>query len=214
MKKSIRFITIIFFLVCSQPLAAQFGLKVAPVTGVNYNIGLGSDIQDSGSGFGMVIGAQADLRFTPVIGVIANLQFYDDRSWSYSQEFTSQGRPGTFEENLNIAYTVIEPLLKISIPNTGVYFISGPALGFEIQNSWKYSETVTGFPEQRSSGKIQNTVTRFEFKVGSGFDIPVSRNIDLTPQLSFGFGISNMVQNVSVRILSFQLAAGVKFKII
>ncbi len=222
MKKFISYFPIILLLLCAQPLISQFGLKMAPTIGANYNIGTGSVTHSgsgvkmviSGRGSGMVIGAQADMQFTPVIGIIANLQFYDDRSWDHTQKFTFQGRPISLEEDFDIAYTVIEPLLKISIPNTGVYFVGGPALGFVIQNSWQYAETVTGFPTQRERGEFEDAVTRFEFKLGSGFDIPVSRSIDITPQLSFGFGITNMAQNVSVRILSFQLATSVKFKII
>jgi hypothetical protein len=214
MKNIITIVLVIILLVSAQPLTAQFGLKIAPMIGVNYNIGTGSDIQNSGSGFGPVFGAQADLDFSPIIGIVTKLQFYDDRSWSHSQEFTSQGRPGKFNEDLSIAYTVVELLLKISIPHTIVHFIAGPALGFTIENTYNYIETVTGFPSQRSNGTIQNTLTRFEFKLGSGFDIPVSSRIDISPQLSFGFGITNMVQDISVRILSFQLSTGVKFKII
>ncbi len=214
MKKLITFFAIIFLLAFSQPLIAQFGLKLSPTIGVNYNIGNGNDIRNSGSGFGMVLGAQSDLRFTSVIGIIAGLQFYDDRSWSHSQEFISQGRPGTFDEDLNIAYFMIESLLKISIPNTIVYFITGPAFGFIVEDSWKYTEEVTGFPPQRLSGRIQNPNVRLEFKIGAGLEIPVSNSIELFPQLSFGYGLTNMVENVSVRIMSFQFTTGVKFRII
>lgn len=214
MKKFMPFIAIILLLVCAQPLIAQFGLKLSPTIGVNYNIGNGKDIRNSGSGFGAVFGAQADLRFMPVIGIIAGLQFYDDRSWSHSQEFMSQGRPTVFDEDLKIAYFMIESLLKISIPNTGVYFIAGPAFGFNVQDSWKYTETVSGFPPQRFSGNIDNLNVRLEFKVGSGLEIPVTHSIDLVPQISFGYGITDMVENVSARIMSFQFTAGVKFRVI
>lgn len=109
---------------------------------------------------------------------------------------------------------MIESLLKISIPNAGVYFIAGPAFGFNIQDSWKYTETVSGFPPQPFSGNIDNLNARLEFKVGSGLEIPVTHNIDLFPQISFGYGITDMVGNVSARIMSFQFTTGVKFRVI
>jgi hypothetical protein len=218
MKRTVLFsLFLLFFLV--QPGWAQFGLKLAPVTGLNFNIGTGSDLQQTGTGLGMVVGAQTDMQFSPVIGIIASLQFYDVRSWSMSEQgnlapLGIQGN-GTVKTNVSLGYFVIEPLLKLSIPQSGFYFIVGPGLGINIQGSTQLIVTPQGQQVIRGAKQtLQNTNARFELKAGAGFDIPLGTWIDLTPQFSFGFGVSNIIQDFSARVLTFQLSTAVKFKLI
>ena len=54
---------------------------------------------------------------------------------------------------------------------------------------------------------------RFEIKVGSGMDIPISNNIWLNPSLSFGYGLTKVQSDVSSRIMTFQALCGVKFRL-
>ena len=86
MKKMFTFLFLasMIFLLASNNGFAQFKLKVVPQTGMNFNLHTGSDIE-SGSGFGLVVGGGVDMQFSNTIGLIANLQFYDNRSGSISQ---------------------------------------------------------------------------------------------------------------------------------
>lgn len=218
MKKIALAIICIAFLF-TQTLTAQFGLKLAPVTGLNFNIGTGADLEKTATGFGMVTGAQVDMNFTPVIGIITAIQFYDNRSGSFSEQGTFEGVPFTIKQKASIAYFVVEPLLKIAIPNSGFYFVAGPALGINIQGSQELRLTSSGnltFQDgsTRIKQSMQNTNARFEFKAGAGFDIPVASWIDLTPQLTFGLGITKIMQDVESRIMTVQLSTAVKFKLI
>ena len=77
------------FLLASNNGLAQFRLKLVPQTGMNFNLHTGSDIE-SGSGFGLVVGGGVDMQFTNTIGLVANLQFYDNRSGSISQTGSNQ----------------------------------------------------------------------------------------------------------------------------
>ena len=88
MKRLLAIILFILLLIPGSGLA-QFKLKIGPSLGMNFNLHTGSDIE-SGSGFGLVVGGSVDMQFTQTIGMIANLQFYDNRSGSISQTGSAQ----------------------------------------------------------------------------------------------------------------------------
>lgn len=223
------FLASTIFLLASNNGIAQFRLKVVPQTGMNFNLHTGSDIE-SGSGFGLVVGGGVDMQFSNTIGLIANLQFYDNRSGSISQtgskQYTdNQGNPVTAtitaDNSISLAYFMIEPLFKLSLPNSGLYFVVGPCIGFNVEASTE--QTVTeSFPppytnndsKKTSKSTLKETLVRFELKAGAGFDIPLSHSISLTPQLTFGYGITKVVKDVSWRVLTIQLLTGVKIALI
>lgn len=221
MKKSLSLavlILVFFFASTKESDAQQFRLSLGPLTGMNFNILTGSDLNDTYTGFGFVFGSQLDMSFTPVLGILAQVQFYDNMSGSSS--FTGQlaalnGAQGTLDEDLSFAYFMIEPLLKLNLPGSGMYFLAGPAIGFNIQSS--YTDTYTLQNGQRvppQKGSIKNTNVRFAVMAGAGYDIQLNSLITLTPQFTFGFGITNLIQDVSARALSFQLGTAVKFRLI
>lgn len=212
--------------VTSSTAYSQFRLSLGPTIGMNFNLHTGSDLKESGSGLGMVIGAQVDMNFSNTIGLITNLQFYDNRYGSRSEDGTDLvgGEPVnyTVENNASIAYLGIEPLIKIGIPGSNFFFFGGPAVGFTIQNSGEAITTITtpGFAfndnttKRTSKFTIKETNVRFEIKAGAGFDIPIGTFMSITPQVSFGYGITNVVSNVSWKILTIQALATFKFRLV
>ncbi len=217
------------FLLATNFSYPQFKLRVVPQTGMNFNLHTGSDIE-SGSGFGFMIGGGVDMQFTNTIGLIANLQFYDNRSGSISQTGSNQyqdnqGNPVTStvtrDNSVSLAYFMIEPLFKLSLPNSGFYFVVGPCVGFNVEGSTETTITESFPPpfqsndsKQTSKATLKETLVRFELKAGAGYDIPLSRMISLTPQLTFGYGITKIVKDVSWRVLTIQALAGVKINLI
>ncbi len=224
--KKILFLTLVFaFLISLQEKSnAQFNLKLGPVTGMNFNIGTGSDLPETSSGFGFLFGAQVDMNFTPVIGLITNLQFYDNRSGGYNLDGTLKGTNTavTEERNFSVAYFLIEPLFKLRIPGSGFYFVVGPELGFTVQSSFSTRlEQQNGNPinypgttTNKSKGSLKNTNARFAIKLGSGIDLPVGKLVTLAPQLNFGYGITTFQENFESRILTIQALLAVKFTLI
>lgn len=218
MKKTIFFILMSVLLISSNSFP-QFRLKIGPLTGLNFNIGTGSDLPQTVTGFGITFGAQVDMRFTPVIGIISQIEFYDNLSGGYSETGNFQFQDGVFPATVNVdyslAYFMIEPLLKMNIPASGFYFLVGPAIGFNVQGSISQSITPQGGQTQKlGTITIQNTNVRFAIKAGAGYDIPVSSLVTLTPQFTFGYGITTIQSDFSARIMIFQIAAIAKFKLI
>ncbi len=232
MKNSLRVsLFLAFVLLFANPAFSQFRLKLGPSVGTNFNIHTGSDLPQSGNGFGFVIGGQADMSFNPTIGLIANMQFYDNRSGSFTKTSSNHyqdqqtGAPVTStvstDNAASIAYFELEALFKINLKNNNLFFFAGPSVGFNIQGS--YDQTVSEtFPSpyqnnnnsNSSKGSIQNMNARFELKLGGGYDIPTSSGMYITPQLSFGYGLTNVEQDVNWKILTIQALVTVKFNLI
>lgn len=218
--KKLLLLTVISFLFFSSQALSQFRLKLGPNTGMNFNIATGSDVPETANGFGFFIGGTVDMEFTPNIGLISNLQFYDNRSVSSSDEGTLQGIDYTVETSTSLAYFVIEPLFKLSLPGSGFYFVGGPCIGFNIEGS--IEQDITSENDQitfqdgstKAKATLRNTLVRFELKIGSGYDLALSPLVTLAPQLTFGYGITKIVENVESRVLTIQLQAAVKFRLI
>lgn len=228
MKKSFTLvIVLILALFLSAPGYSQFKLAVGPGLGMNFNLHTGSDLKESGSGFGMVFGGYTDMSFSPTVGLITGLAFYDNRSGSISSTGTEQVQgvgPVNFtqDNDISLAYFQIESLFKLSIPKSGFYFVMGPVLGFNISSESSTTTTITtqgvtfqdGTNKQTAKATIKDTQVRFELKAGAGYDIPVSRLITVAPQLTFGYGLTNVVKDVKAKVLTIQLMGTVKFNLI
>jgi len=227
MKKSFTLVTILLLSVLiSGSGYSQFKLAVGPGLGMNFNLHTGSDLKESGSGFSMVFGGYTDMSFSPTVGLITGLAFYDNRSGSISTTGTEnvQGTNVNFttDADFSLAYFQLESLFKLGIPRSGFYFVMGPVLGFNISSESSTTTTITtqgftfqdGTNKQTSKATIKDTQVRFELKAGAGYDIPLSRLITVAPQLSFGYGLTNVVKDVKWKILTIQLMAGVKFNLI
>ncbi|MGE5431094.1 MAG: outer membrane beta-barrel protein [Syntrophomonadaceae bacterium] len=219
MKKilTVLFVSFLFLSFFPNSSNAQFRLRLGPQAGLNFNIGAGSDVKNTTNGFSAVIGGQVDMSFNPVIGIMANMQFYDNRYVSESEDgTTNNGTNYTYTLGTSMAYFNIEPLLKLSIPASSFFFFIGPSVGFPVQSS--YEEKVTSPNDNvtfddgstKHSGTVRNTNTRFEMKLGSGVDINLG-GVYLTPQVSFGYGLTTIQEDVEARILTFQLLTTVKF---
>lgn len=221
MKKTFTyfFLASTIFLLATNNSLAQFRLKLGPQLGLNYNIGTGSDVKETMTGLGMLIGASVDMGFTPTIGLLTNMQFYDNRSGGTSTEGSVQGIAYTINDDRSLAYFMIEPLFKLTLPSSSVYFVFGPAMGFNIQGS--YDIRITSENNQvtfndgstKATGSIKDLLVRFALKFGSGYDIKLG-SIYLTPQFAFEYGLTNIVSDVKARILTIQFSTAVKFGII
>lgn len=210
-------LSVLLITLSSNSSQAQFRLKLGPQVGMNFNIGTGSDVENTTNGFGAVFGAQVDMSFNPVIGLIANMQFYDNRYVSESVDGTTDnGSNYTVTSGTSMAYFMIEPLLKLSIPASNFFFFVGPSVGFPVQSSFEQKVTSPNNNVTFQGGgtkfttTLRNTNTRFELKLGSGVDINLG-GVYLTPQVSFGYGLTTIQEDIEARILTFQLLTSVKF---
>jgi hypothetical protein len=210
-----------FMLLFTSGSFAQFKMSVAPVTGMGFSIHNGSDLDQSGNGFGVVAGGLIDMQFNQSVGLITNFGFYDNRSGSYEDDITFQpGVVGTVENSVSLSYFTIEPLFKFQFPSR-FYLMIGPSLGFNLSAENEIVETITT-PDwtfdgenktRKSKGTIRNTNTRFELKAGAGYNIRVANGFDIAPQITFGYGLTNVVEDVEWKILTIQANVAFKFAV-
>jgi len=206
-------------LVAPSPSQAQFHMGVAPELGMNFNIHGGSDLNQTGTGFGVAFGGEADMKFSKSIGMIGRLVFYDNRSGSTSTTGSQQGVNYTVDNSVSLAYLDLEPLITIWLPQSDLFFFAGPEVGFNIQGSTETTTTITSqgytFPDgttkQTAKGSLKDVNVRFELKLGAGYEIPIARKIAILPQLSFGYGLTNVVSDVSWHVITIQLMVPVTF---
>ncbi|MDR1980157.1 MAG: hypothetical protein LBQ39_00880, partial [Tannerellaceae bacterium] len=98
---------------------------------MNYNFYHGTAISNSNmsfNGIGVSIGGQADMRFTPIVGMLVTVTAYDGLGASGS--ITQQGTKAV--QDISLGYLTVNPALKFSIPNTGLGFFVGPGVGFKL----------------------------------------------------------------------------------
>jgi hypothetical protein len=210
MKALSSVVLVVLIVACVAPAQAQFRLAIGGGMGLNLNLHSGSDLPESGSGVGFAIAGQADMSFTRNIGIITSLYFYDNRSGGYSVTENYLGTNYTTDVSASIAYFEIEPLFKFTFPTAPVYIVAGPSLGFSVQNS--YDAKTTGFASQK--GTIQDMNTRFELKAGGGYIYPLGRDMRLNGQLTFGYGLTNVQENVNWKVLSFGLLTSFEFDVV
>ena len=207
MKKSLFVILFSLALVSTQAFG-QFHLKAGPVVGLNINIASGDLTTDTYSGLGILLGGQVDMSFTPMVGLLTNLYFYDNKSVSNS---ITQGQTD-FTEDVSLGYLMIEPLFKLGIPHSGFYFFAGPSLGFNIQASDKQTTTVGNNNPQTQKSTLKNLATRFAIKGGAGFDIPVGSLVAIAPEVSFGYGLTDVFsKGASWKVMTINFSSVVKF---
>ena len=217
MKKKTQFLLIAsLVLFLSSSAFGQFRMAVGPALGMNLNLHGGSDIEEGGSGFGIAFSGLVDMTFNKdkSLGILVGLDFYDNRSGSSDQLVPYNGVNYSVENDVSIAYFQIESLFKYRIP-AGLYFVFGPVIGFDMTAELEQTISVVGGQgSQKSKQSLKDTKARFELKAGAGFDIPISKFITLAPQLTFGFGLTDVIKDVSYNIHTFQAAVICKFNVI
>jgi hypothetical protein len=137
---------------------------------------------------------------------VTTLYFYDGRGGSYN--FTSGGVSANYDAS--IGYFMIEPLFKYTLPTSPMYIIVGPSIGFAVVGS--YSVTATGY--NGTKGSIADMNARFEIKAGAGYIIPLSKDMRINGQFTFGYGPSAVQSNVNWRIMTFGLHGAFEFDVV
>jgi len=215
MRKVILLSVITLSIVFTSTAFSQFRMAVGPAFGMNFNLHGGSDVKDGGTGFGVSFEGKADMSFDRGrnLGVIFGLAFYDGRGGSSSTTGTDPNVGNYTQDNdVSISYFQIETLFRYRL-NSGLYFLFGPQIGFcesaesEITYTWQGGS-------QKNKSSIKDTPARFALKTGAGYDIPLSKLITLSPELTFGLGLTNAVKDVKYKIQTIQAIVVCKFNII
>ena len=219
MKKKITIIALLI-LIFPVLISAQGKLAIGPVAGVNININTGSFFDSGSSGVGLALGAQADLTLTNSIGLVGNLYFIDSRY--------GQFKVSNVTYDASYSYITLEVLLKYKISLSGFYLLVGPSVGINTKSTdytvypasysisympAKYS-TTAGIADQKIIGTTSSPNMRFELKGGIGYDMSIGKSTTLSPFVTFGYGLTNVIKDQDWKIITIQVGCSLKFDLI
>lgn len=125
-----------------------------------------------------------EYRPAGVWGLMLNLG-YDGRDGKFNEVMAPCNCPANLSTDLS--YAVIEPSLRLGVPNTGLYFFAGPSIAFNLTKNFTYTQLRQ--PDTRSEfNNVRNTMVSGQ--VGVGYDIKVSsptnlNQVSISPFASF-----------------------------
>ncbi|MDQ3047152.1 MAG: outer membrane beta-barrel protein [Bacteroidota bacterium] len=121
--------------------------------------------------FGSVL---LEYRPAPKFGIMLNVG-YDDRSAKFDGVDAPCDCPATLKTKL--AYITIQPSLKFTPFNSGLYFFAGGAYSINVKNDFTYTQE----KQPDKSGEISDTKKGvFSTHIGAGYEIPLSSKENLT----------------------------------
>ena len=197
---------------------AQFQMAVGPAVGMNYNQHSGADIPPHATGFGLILGGQADLSFTKSVGLLATISF-DNRIGKYTSTGTTGGIDYSTDASVTIAYLSVEPLLKYTLPGRPFYVVTGPCIGFPVQGkSETFMEILTdgysfpnGYATQQVNTQVQNMKMRYEWKIGGGYALRIDKKTALSMHVVYARGFSDVVDKLDWRVNSISFLSCFEF---
>jgi hypothetical protein len=180
---------------CAQ---AQMQFSFGPGAGVNYSIHSSPTAEKSESRFGALITSQFDMQFTRSLALLVWVDFYSNMS---------------VKEEVNLAllehkisYFSIAPTLKYCVLRSPFYLFGGPGIGFKTVGKTKQS--YNGFSTEQ---EISNMETRFDIRLGAGYEFYLSNRITFTPFATFHTGLTDVVTNTGWKIQGLQLGLVLRY---
>lgn len=126
----------------------------------------------------------AEYRPAGIWGVTLNVG-YDGRGGKFNNVVAPCDCPATLQTNTS--YITIEPALRLSVPNSGLYFYAGPSVDFNLTKDFTYTQLKQVDTKAELSSMHSTSVSG---QVGAGYDIIVSSpnsgtRVSLSPFISF-----------------------------
>jgi hypothetical protein len=207
------FLTLLVLAGFSCTCMSQFRMSVGPLVGMNYNFYHGTNIKNSNmsyNGAGVSVGGQVDMGFTPVVGLLATVTAYDMMSANGSM--TQQG--SKVGEDVSLAYLMISPALKFSVPNTGLGFFIGPGIGFKLTGTSESYQIVNGQRQQISpESDLINMKPRVNGQAGMSYDFDL-KSLYLTPYFLFDLGFTEGTEAGGWKASGIKFGLAIKFKVV
>ena len=210
MRKSLFILSFlsVFVLYSFNEIYAQ-GVSIGPRLTGNLNIFNQKGLTGTWNGVGVGIGGIVDLSFSPVLGMLINLNVFDMKNFSNSQTNNNV----TTETSLSLSYFTIDPMFKAEF--SGFYMVGGPSLGVKINSSGERTQSQPGQNPQVTTLNIETKSAIFNFAFGTGYNFKLSPTMLLGGDFLVYIPITDTYNTpgTSNSVLSLKLGASLKFKI-
>ncbi|HOV91641.1 MAG TPA: OmpA family protein [Candidatus Kapabacteria bacterium] len=114
-----------------------------------------------------------------------------------------------------LEYFEVSPILELHnlLPVKNIYLLVGLELAtpFTAEGDVTYTENSTPSTWSRMNTPMEDKVPRVALAVGAGYVIPLSKNVFLTPEASFRFGITNISSESSWTVNQLRLGVSLTF---
>ncbi len=214
---------------------------IGPLAGANLNTHSGDFLTDycqcsfeDGSGTGLSIGLEIGHFLSPSIAVALKLIYSDlraDYAYQLLEDAEVEGEgivPDVLFERRNtvvIGYFMLHPVLQFH-PVQGLYLFAGPAIGVNTAATQEYTKQVVderfefrlGDPDTRLVDKDSGDLPRAEslradLRFGAGANIPLSRSIVFSPEVSYGYPLTTISDDDNWTAEAIHLIGVFKFQL-
>jgi len=163
-------------------VGVNYNMYSGTITSLNNNVSGLAPPFDKGSGAGLQVGAL--------------VEYQPHRMWGGKLHIGFDGRSGSFDDagghklSTSLNYLSLEPSLRVSPFESGLHFLAGPRLGFNVAKSFEYTPP-GGSARQEDWSDVRGV--NIGGQIGIGYDIAVSNadaatQIDVAPHFSVHFG--------------------------
>ncbi len=202
--KKISMVLLMFMI--SHTIFAQ-RVEIGPRLTGNLNIYNQDRLTGTWNGVGIGIGGVVDISFSPTLGMITNVTFYDMRN--FSNETTNNNV--TTETSLSLAYFSVDPLFKAEF--SGFYLVGGFSLGIKISSSGEQTQSGQNQNPTIRTLDLQTNTMKFDIVFGAGYNFQLSPTMALAPDFLIYIPLTDTydVPGTSNSVLTLKLGASLKF---
>jgi hypothetical protein len=184
----------------SAGMKAQVQVSVGPGAGFSYAMHEAGEGGELPGHLGLLATSQVDMQFSRTLSLLVWLDFYNDMSTGRQTEDVYEF---VYDYRYKVNYLHLSPTLKFCIPGSPFYLFGGPGVGFKTQAKLKITayDAVTIVTDYSGNGDdegistetdLQDMKTRFDFRLGAGYDIFLSNRLTLSPFVTFNTGLTEV----------------------
>jgi len=177
---------------------AQVQFSFGPGAGFNYAIHSSTASDEVLYHFGALATSQFDMQFSRHFGLLLWVDFFSDMSVSEKID--------DWQNECRINYLHLAPTLKFCIPRSPFYLFAGPGIGVKTKGKMKTS--YQGFSMEDD---IPDMLTRYEARMGAGYDFFVARKVTLSPFAAFNVGLNEVFSEADWQINALQVGIILRF---
>jgi len=185
----------------------------------------------SGSGWKPSFGVTFEYPLSKKLNIAPRL-YWDNRSGTFTVTHTdnavlSNGVPTEIDAEFDKAMTLRQfsldvPLKWMPFKRNNLFFLGGASLGFIINNRFHQSESIISpsnayFTSNNRQDRVLadgmiTGVQRFQYGMclGVGYDVPVSKEMFLAPEITNVLGFTNVVNSPSWTIVALRFSVALK----
>jgi opacity protein-like surface antigen len=192
--------------------ALSAGMKAQVQVSVGPGLGFSYAMHETASGdtnlpahLGLLATSQIDLQFSRTLSLLVWLDFYNDMSAGEDADNIDEF---AYNYMFKVNYLHLSPTLKFCIPGSPFYLFGGPGVGLKTKG--KVKAGVEGISVEED---LEDMKTRFDFRLGAGYDFFLNNRLTLSPFVTYNAGLIEVVADSDWKVSALQAGVVLRFNI-